>query len=117
MGPMPDRPSIRPVHSASAVLPIGVTAPTPVRTTRRDSTTTWPLGVVLDVLDRVADRDDLLGVFVGDLDVEVLLERHDELNRVERVRAQVLDELCRRRHVVLFDAELLDDDLLHLLLD
>ena len=35
----------------------------------------------------------------------MLLERHHELDRIERVGAQVLDELRRRRHIVFFDAE------------
>jgi hypothetical protein len=74
-------------------------------------------GVVLDVLDGVADGDDLLGVLVGDLDVEVLLQGHDELDGIEGVGAQVLDELRVRVDVFLVDPELLDDDLLHLLLD
>src|SRR5213078_3190799 len=74
------------------------------------------LGVVLDVLDRVADRHDLLGVLVRNLDVEMLLESHDELNRVERVSAQVFDELRVRGDLVFLHSELLDDDLLHLLL-
>ena len=84
------------------------------RTTRRGSTR---LGVLLDVLDGVADGHDLLGFFVGDLDVEVLLQGHDELDRIEGVGAQVLDELRVGVDVFLVDPELLDDDLLHLLLD
>src|SRR2546425_1176942 len=74
------------------------------------------LRVVLDVLDRVADGHDLLGILVGDLDVEVLLEGHDELHRIERVGPQVLDELRRGGDVVLLHPELLHDDLLHLLI-
>ena len=66
-------------------------------TTRRGSTHVPPLRVLLDVLDGVADGDDLLGVLVRDLDVELLLEGHHQLDRVERVGAQVLDELRVRR--------------------
>src|SRR5207245_143533 len=103
MGPTPERACFSADQNSSAVFPTGVSA--------------WALSrVVLDVLDRVADGHDLLGVLVGDLDVEVLLESHDELHRVERVRAQVLDELRVRGDLVLLHPELLDDDLLHLLL-
>ena len=35
--------------------------------------------VLFDILDRVADRRDLLCVLVGDLNIESLLELHDEL--------------------------------------
>src|SRR5207245_1514795 len=49
------------------------------------------LRVLLDVLDRVADGHDLLGVLVGNLDVEVLLEGHHELDRIEGIGAQVFD--------------------------
>jgi len=38
------------------------------------------------------------------------------LDRVERVGAQVFDELRRWSDVVLLHSELLDDDLLHLLI-
>src|SRR4029450_1387977 len=116
---MPDRPCLSEAQNSSAVLPTGVRAPTPVTTTRRGSPalTTRPSGVVLDVLDGVADRHDLLGVLVGDLDVEMLLQGHNELDRVEGVGAQVLDELRVRVDVLLFNPELLDDDLLHLVLD
>ena len=36
--------------------------------------------VLFDILDRVADRRDLLCVLVGDLNIESLLELHDELD-------------------------------------
>src|SRR5213596_3192041 len=114
MGPIPDLPCVSADQNSSTVLPTGVSAPSPVTTTRRGSTI---LGVVLDVLDGVADGRDLLGVLVRDLDVEVLLEGHDELHRVERVGSQVFDELRRGGDVVLLNPELLHDDLLHLLID
>src|SRR6266542_3283953 len=121
MGPMPERPSRRPAQNSSAVLPRGVTAPTPVITTRRLSMAidgiNGPLLILLDIADRVTHRGDLLRVLVGDLEVELLLEGHDQLDRVERIGAQILDELRVGVDLVLFDPELLDDDLLHPLLD
>src|SRR5919109_114777 len=114
MGPMPDLPCVSADQNSSTVLPTGVSAPRPVTTTRRGLTA---LGVVLDVLDGVAHRHDLLGILVGDLDVEVLLQGHDELDGVEGVGAQIFDELRGRSDVVLLHPELLDDDLLHFILD
>src|SRR2546425_8179319 len=111
---MPDFPCVSADQNSVTSLPRGVSAPMPVTTTRRGSTA---LRVVLDVLDRVADGHDLLGVLVRDLDVEMLLEGHDELHRVERVGSQVFDELRRGGDVVLLHPELLHDDLLHLLID
>src|SRR5207302_404624 len=116
IGPIPDFPCLSPDQNSSVLLPSGVSAPSPVMTTRRSSIRP-PSGIVLDVLDGVADRHDLLGVLVRDLDVEVLLQGHDELDRIEGVGAQVLDELRVRVDVFLVDPELFDDDLLHLLLD
>src|SRR5581483_2942063 len=115
IGPMPDLPSMSADQNSSTVLPTGVSAPSPVTTTRGVSTI--GLRVVLDVLDHVADGHDLLRVLVRNLDVEVLLQGHDELHGVERVGAEVFDELRVGIDVVLFHAELLDDDFLHLLLD
>src|SRR5690606_8283979 len=78
--------------------PTGDTMPSPVTTTRR-STCRLPLrpgsaalAVLLHVRDRVSDGPHLLGVLVGDVDPELLLERHHELDGVEGVGAQVLDE-------------------------
>src|SRR5438270_133518 len=115
IGPIPDFPCLSPDQNSSVLLPSGVSAPSPVMTTRRSSIRP-PSGIVLDVLDGVADRHDLLGVLVGDLDVEMLLQGHDELDRIEGVGAQVLDELRVRVDVFLVDPELFDDDLLQLLL-
>src|SRR5262245_4095451 len=114
MGPMPDLPCVSAAQNSSTLLPTGVSAPMPVTTTRRGST---GLRVVLDVLNSVADRHDLFGVIVRDLDVEVLLQGHDELDGVEGIGAQVFDELRGRSDVVFLHSELLDDDLLHLVLD
>jgi hypothetical protein len=47
---------------------------------------------LVDVFDGVADGADALGVLVGDLGSELLLEAHDELDQVERVGVQVVDE-------------------------
>src|SRR5215469_14222539 len=103
MGPIPDTPSRSEVHSSSAVLPMGVTAPSPVTTTRRLSTLSASLLVLFDVRDRVSHRSDLLGVLVGNLEVALLLERHHQLHRVERVGPEVLDELGVRVDLVLLD--------------
>src|SRR5258707_343141 len=64
-------------------------------------------GVALDVLDRVADGVDLLGVLVADLDLERLLERHDQLDGVERVGPEVAHEGRFGLDLVRIDPELL----------
>src|SRR5213592_1115337 len=74
------------------------------------------LFVALDVADDVLDGADLLRLLVRDLHVVLLLERHHQLHDVERVRAEILDEGGLRRDFLLAHAELLADDLLHLLL-
>src|SRR5215831_5910250 len=132
IGPTPDRPSQTARQYSGTEFPKGVTAPSPVSTTRGlpPSTPITPpppsmvprkpgggLSVFLDILDRVTHRGDLLRVLVRDLDVELLLECHHELHRVQGVGAEILDELRGRNNVVLLDAELLDDDRLDTLLD
>src|SRR6185503_20111400 len=69
--------------------------------------------VLVDIVDRVLDGRDLLGSIVGNFDVEFFLERHDELDDVEAVGAQIIDETRFLCHLVGFDPEMLDDDLLH----
>src|SRR5216684_3075871 len=137
--PMPERPSTSPFHVGSLPTPRGEIIPIPVTTTRRllmriresarvgtreirGSFPEWhgpgrpvpdglrSFGALVDVLDGVPDLLDLLGLVVGDLDAELLLEGHDQLDRIERVRSKVLDKRRFRVHFVGIDAELLDDD-------
>src|SRR5262245_56129151 len=106
MGPMPLTPPQRASQLAWIPMPTGDTRPRPVTTTRllnippslRPSwaTPSLLLGVRLDVVDRLLDARDLLGVLVRNLDPELLLERHHELDGVERVGAEVVDERCVR---------------------
>src|SRR5690606_15646674 len=126
MRPIP----LRPARSASQFAPVPMptedTSPIPVTTTRLFNLPPRPLrrqaarllslllAVRLDVLHRFPDARDLLGVLVRDLDAELLLERHHELHRVERVGAEVLDERGVRRHLFLVHAELFNDDGFHL---
>src|SRR2546422_6823270 len=44
--------------------------------------------VRLQVVHRVADGLELVGFLVGDLEAELLLERHHQLDDVERIRAE-----------------------------
>src|SRR6185436_2919941 len=118
IGPMP----LVPAQSASQVccvpMPTDETRPTPVTTTRLlKSPRLLLLGVALDVLDGFLHAGDLLGVLVWNFDAEFLFEGHDELDRVERVGAQVIDERRVRRHFFFIHTQLLDDDLLHLIRD
>ena len=66
----------------------------------------------VDIGDRVVDSRDLLSGIVRNLDPELFLERHDQLDDVEAVGAQVVDKARIFRHLVGFDPEVLDDDLL-----
>src|SRR5690348_18487235 len=58
---------------------------------------------------------DLLRRVVRDFDRELFLEGHHQLDRVERVGAEVVDELGVFLDLRRFDAEVLDDDLLNAL--
>ena len=100
-------------QNASTECPLGARAPRPVMTTRRFSTEGHlrigfgsqrmdvrnrpkdrgrrpstgdpraPLLPLLKVLDRFPNGRDLLGILVGDLQIELLLEGHHELDRVQ----------------------------------
>ena len=67
--------------------------------------------VLFDILDRVADRHDLLCVIVGDLNIEIILDIHDELYVVELIRTEVVGEACFGYDFRLFDSQLVYDDL------
>src|SRR5438876_10632889 len=120
IGPIPLRPAQSASQFASVPMPSDDTNPIPVTTTRRmlvmlllSVFLLLALGVGVDVLDRFLHAGNLLGIFVRDLDAELFLERHHELDGVERIGAQVVDERGIRRDFFLVDAELLHDDALH----
>jgi len=78
----------------------------------------WPLGgVLLEELDRIPDGEDGLRRVVGDFDAEFFLEGHDQLDRVERVRPEIVDEARIVLHLLGVDAEVLDHDLLNPITD
>src|SRR5579863_483267 len=66
--------------------------------------------VRLDIPDDVFDRADFLGVLIRDFHPVFLLERHHELNDVERVGAEIFDKRGLRRNFVGGDAKLLADN-------
>src|SRR5487761_1821039 len=108
---IPDCPSSNRFQTVSVPTPRGVTTPHPVTTTRLIDET---LGLVLlDEAHRVLHRHDLLGRVVGNFAAKFLLERHDELDGVEAVRAQVIDKAGVLGHFGFVDAQMLDDDLLN----
>merc|ERR1719313_2127283 len=65
--------------------------------------------LALDRADALRRRRHRLGLLVRDLDVERLLDGHDQLDGVERVRAEVLGEARARDDRVKLDAQLLRD--------
>src|SRR3712207_6692432 len=70
-----------------------------------------------DVVDGLPDGLDSLRVLVGDLDPELVLELHDELDEIERVGVQVFLEVRLLGDLALLDPELLDQDVLDLVVD
>src|SRR5258705_6756277 len=119
---MPDFPARAFAHASATPLPMGQTMPRPVTTTRRRfmfSTfrESSGLGVGLDVVDGLLDGGDLLGFLVRDLGLELFLERHDQLDGVERISAEVVDERGFVLDLGLVHAKLLGNDFLNGLLD
>ena len=64
-----------------------------------------------------ADGLDGFGGVIGDLDAELFFESHDQFDRVEAVSAQIVDEGRVFHDLVFFNAEMLDNDLLHAVCD
>src|SRR5207302_10955930 len=71
------------------------------------------LAVRVDEAHRVLDGDDLLRGIVGNLAPELFLERHDELDGVETVGAQIVYEAGVVGDLGLVDAKMFNDDLFH----
>src|SRR4051812_9365340 len=66
-----------------------------------------PLLARRDVIDSLTDRLDLLRVLVRDLDPELILELHDQLDKVKRVRVEVVLKRSLFGDLALLHAELL----------
>src|SRR5271165_1841168 len=78
-------------HASGAVLPTAQIIPIPVTTTRRCKLL-WSFRVRVDIIHRVLDGADLLRVLVRDLDLKGFFESHDQLDGVERIRAEIVHE-------------------------
>src|SRR5262245_4617776 len=119
-GPIPERPATAASKLAVASTPSGETQPKPVTTTLRRGVSrsigSVGLELLLEVGDGVAEGLELLGILLRDLDAELLLHRHHQLDDVERVRPEVVDERRLGFDVVAAHPELLDDDLRYALL-
>src|SRR5215831_16827171 len=110
---MPLVPASSAFHTSSALLPTPQMSPTPVTTTRRAKLLSFRVGI--DVVDRVLHGADLLRLFVGDFDVEGLLEGHHQFDRIQRVGAKIVHKRCVRRDLAFVHTQLLYDDLLYAL--
>ena len=62
------------------------------------------------VIDRLLDGRDLFGFLVRNFGFEFLFEGHDQLNRVKRVGAEIIDKGSIVRYLVFFDTELFVND-------
>src|ERR1700722_10310670 len=82
--------------------------------TQRDS---GLVAALVDVLDGLLNRGDLFGVLVRNLDLELFFKSHHQLDGVERVGSEVVHEGRIVRDLFLFDAQLLGNDGLDLLLN
>src|SRR5436190_6313532 len=71
------------------------------------------LCVLLEEFHGITDRENRLGGIVPNLAAELFHERHDELDGIEAIGAEVVDETRGFGHLVGFDAEMLHDNLLH----
>src|SRR5215213_3590668 len=89
---IPDVPASALSQASWTLLPRGQTAPRPVTTTLRRLTKGLRLGVRLDVIHGLLHGGYLLRFLVRNLGLELLLERHDELDRIERIGAEIVDE-------------------------
>jgi hypothetical protein len=69
--------------------------------------------VLFDVLDGILNRPNLLGVLIGDVDLERFLERQDELDQTKRISTQIIDEYGFRFDIRLINVQLFLDDSLY----
>jgi hypothetical protein len=70
-----------------------------------------------DELDRVAKGLDRIRSVIGDLDAEFFFECHDQFDRVEAVRTEIVDERGFVDDFVLFNAQVFHNDFLNAVCD
>ena len=66
--------------------------------------------MLFQVAHSLPNGGNVLSLIVGDRHVELLFEFHDQLNRVERIGAQVVCEACFGSYFRGFYAKLVDDN-------
>src|SRR5918995_1039840 len=66
--------------------------------------------VLVNILHRIGDGADILGILVLDLEIELLLHRHDDFDQIERIGVEIADELGVHRYFIFVDAEPIGDD-------
>src|SRR5262249_3802857 len=93
-------PASSPCHTSGTVLPTAQIRPRPVMTTRRAKLLAC-FRVLADVVDRIRNGADLLGILVRNLDVEGLFEGHNQFYRVQRISSQVIHERGAGRNLAL----------------
>src|SRR6185369_2331276 len=113
-----ERPAKTASANAAVPMPIGLTTPLPVTATGAALRLADDIAARLR-RDRVVDqRRELrerhaglarIEAFLGDADVEAVLDREDELHQRERVEAELIERRCRRHHRSV-DVEALDQD-------
>ena len=70
-----------------------------------------------DVVDCLTYRLDLLCGVIGDINIELLLKLHHQLNRVKGVGSEIIDERRFPLNLVLAHAKLLGNDINHTFFD
>src|SRR5579862_2178892 len=92
MREIPHLPSRMECQVSSVPLPTEVRRPIPVTATLREIRGSFGnqnrlllAGLTLDIAHRVFYRGDFLGIFVGNLQFEGLLESHNQLDDVQRI--------------------------------
>jgi hypothetical protein len=107
----------RPRHSRISIAARGRTRPGVFITLASTNPKSFGRGSFFEKLHRIADGHDRLSLIIRDFDAELFLKSHDKLNRVERIGAKVVNEIGVIDHLVGFNAEMLDNDLLYALSD
>ena len=74
----------------------------------------YKLLLVLDKLYDVADSLDVLDLILGDLNIELVLKSHYQINNVQGISAQIVLNVGSLGDVVSLNVELLGDELLNL---